>query len=66
MTKVADRFLAMQMVMGEERFSHMLVYMISYRSDPEFWDEMISELDDNQLAEVQAAADQSVAEFKDS
>ena len=63
--KAEARFEAMEIIMGKDKFSSLLVHMINYRSDPEFWDEIIAVMGDDWLADVQARADQNVAEFKE-
>ena len=59
------RFVAMEKVLGKERFAQMMVTMINYRADPECWDALINVMDRDKIISIQAHADQAIAEFKD-
>ena len=55
----------LSLTMGRERVGELLVDILQYRADPNFWDEVLRSLGEEQLTIRQAKADQIMARLKE-
>lgn len=55
----------LSLTMGRERVGELLVDILQYRADPNFWDEVLKSLGEEQLVIRQAKADQIMARLKE-
>lgn len=63
--KMSPALQMMRRVFGSEQLATLVVYVLQYRADPEFWDELLKSMGEDWLSEKQAAADQGMALLKE-